>query len=60
MCCTLMGRQEKRRKWGKERGGLEERGPLPKAKRRSLKLASQAMKKAVGEPRWIVLRWSGR
>lgn len=28
-----------------------ERGPLPKAKRRSLKLASQAIKKAVVPPR---------
>lgn len=43
-----MGKQEKAKKTERERGlELEERGPRPNAKRKSLKLASQVMKKAV-------------
>lgn len=43
-----MGKQDIAKKIGRERGlGFEERGPRPKAKRKSLKLASQVMKKAV-------------
>lgn len=44
-----MGRQERRMKCFKEMGGcwLEVRGPLPKAKSKSLKLASHEMEKPV-------------
>ena len=56
-----MGRQAKRMKWRNVIGGLDElRGPSPKAKRRSLKLASHAMKKAVVDPRWMVVSLRGR
>lgn len=44
---TLMGKQAMARKRGNEMGGREERGGLPKAKRMSLKFASQDMKKEV-------------
>ena len=57
----MMGRQAKRMKWRNVIGGLDElRGPSPKAKRRSLKLASHAMKKAVVDPRWMVVSLRGR
>ncbi|GFY90652.1 MBOAT (membrane bound O-acyl transferase) family protein [Actinidia rufa] len=53
-------RQAKRMKWRNVIGGLDElRGPLPKAKRRSLKLASHAMKKAVVIPRMLGITWLG-
>lgn len=39
-----MGRQAMERNRGRKSGGSEESGPLPKARRRSLKLASQARK----------------
>ena len=44
-----MGKQETAKKIGRDNKGLvsEARGPRPKAKRKSLKLASQEMKKAV-------------
>ena len=42
------------------KGGLEERGPLPKAKRRSLKVESQPMKKEEGPPRWTEVSLRGR
>lgn len=43
-----MGKQETAKKIGRDKGlGFEERGPRPNAKRKSLKLASQGMKKAV-------------
>ncbi|KAJ6747842.1 hypothetical protein OIU74_030161 [Salix koriyanagi] len=40
-----MGRQAKAIKSGRERGGRGDRGPWSRAKRRSLKLASQERKK---------------
>ena len=44
-----MGKQETAKKIGRDNKGLlsEARGPRPKAKRKTLKLASQEMKKAV-------------
>ncbi|KAF3496777.1 hypothetical protein DY000_02055899 [Brassica cretica] len=43
-----MGKQETAKKIGRDNGLVSEaRGPRPKAKRKSLKLASQEMKKAV-------------
>ncbi|OMO83643.1 acyl-CoA--sterol O-acyltransferase 1-like protein [Corchorus capsularis] len=41
-------------------GGGDERGPWPKEKRRSLKLASQARKKEVGPQKWKEERFKGR
>nr|GMD04913.1 hypothetical protein DVH24_006583 [Ipomoea batatas] len=41
-------------------GGEEHKGPLPNAKRRSLKLPSQPIKKAVPPPRFEVVRLRGR
>lgn len=59
-CRILMGKQESARKWRNEIKGLEQRGPLPKAKSKSLKLASQAIKKAVKPPRWKEVSLRGR
>lgn len=42
-----MGREAMGIKRDNGRGGVEDKGPRPKAKRRSLKLQSQAMKKEV-------------
>jgi hypothetical protein len=43
-----MGKQETAKKIGRDRGlWFEERGPRPNANNKSLKFASQAMKKAV-------------
>lgn len=42
-----MGKQEMAMNRGREIEGSEDKGPFPKAKSKSLKLASQAMKKAV-------------
>ncbi|PHT30995.1 hypothetical protein CQW23_27332 [Capsicum baccatum] len=41
------------------RGGVDDKGPLPKANKRSLKLASHAMKKEVLAPRLIEERQNG-
>ena len=50
-CWILMGKQAKAMKCPREIDGLEDKGPLPKAKSKSLKLASHAMKKAKVPPR---------
>ena len=42
-----MGRQARATKRPREIHGSKHKGPLPKAKSKSLKLASQTMKKAV-------------
>lgn len=54
----LIGREAVQIKWRRGCGG--ERGPRPKEKRRSLKLASQTSKKAVRPQRWKAERWRGR
>ena len=60
LCWILTGKQARGMKRRKGRGRLEERGPLPKAKRRSLKVASQEMKKDIGPLRTMALSFRGR
>ncbi|WMV53033.1 hypothetical protein MTR67_046418 [Solanum verrucosum] len=50
------GKQAKGMNVESGRGGIDDKGPLPKAKRRILKLASHAMKKEVVPPRLIEVR----
>lgn len=55
--CNFIGKQAKGMNVESGRGGVDDdKGPLPKAKRRSLKLASHAMKKEVVPPRLIEVR----
>ena len=54
-----MGRQAMGTKRDNGIGGSEESGPFPKAKRRSLKFASHAIKKEVKPPRCMVVSLSG-
>ena len=56
----MIGRQASGMKSESGIGGLENKGPLSKAKRRILKFASQAMKNEDVAPRWIVVRLRGR
>uniref|UniRef100_M1B0V7 Acyltransferase n=1 Tax=Solanum tuberosum TaxID=4113 RepID=M1B0V7_SOLTU len=49
----ISGKQAKGMNVESGRGGIDDNGPLPKAKRRILKLASHAMKKEVVPPRLI-------
>ena len=56
----LDGKASKSNKCPREIDGSEHKGPLPKANIKSLKLASQAMKKAVVPPRSMVWRLKGR
>lgn len=59
-CVISMGRQAMEMNRRSDIGGSEDRGPLSKEKRRSLKLASQVRYKAVGAPRWTEERRNGR
>ncbi|KAH0716054.1 hypothetical protein KY290_009011 [Solanum tuberosum] len=52
----ISGKQAKGMNVESGRGGIDDKGPLPKAKRRILKLASHAMKKEVVPPRLIEVR----
>uniref|UniRef100_A0A3Q7ISY3 Secreted protein n=1 Tax=Solanum lycopersicum TaxID=4081 RepID=A0A3Q7ISY3_SOLLC len=51
-----LGKQAKGMNVESGRGGIDDKGPLPNAKRRILKLASHAMKKQVVPPRLIEVR----
>jgi len=53
---NFIGKQANGMNVKSERGGVDDKGPLPKAKRMSLKVASHAMKKEVVPPRWIDVR----
>lgn len=55
-----MGKQPKATNRPRGMESSEQRGPLPKANSKSLKLASQPMKNAVVPPRWMKCRLRGR
>lgn len=53
---NFIGKQAKGMNVESGRGGVDDKGPLPNAKRRILKLASHAMKKEVMPPRLMEVR----
>lgn len=59
-CWISIGRPAMAMKRPMEIDGSKAKGPLPKAKSRSLKLPSQEMKKAVAPPRCTEERMRGR
>ena len=52
----FIGKQAKGMNVESGRGGIDDKGPLPNAKRRILKLASHAMKNEVVQPRLMDVR----
>jgi hypothetical protein len=55
-----MGREARRRKEKRERGGFDERGPLAKANRRSLKVESQEKQNVKRIIKWTLVTHIGR
>jgi hypothetical protein len=55
-----MGREARRRKEKREGGGFDERGPLAKANRRSLKVESQERQNVKRIIKWTSVTYIGR